>query len=112
MISFLSKLFIFLSILEYLVAYPSNLDTQCTRLMIVGNNMMGARMVAASNQMVVTRNGAVLTSGSSYVPGETLTVAVTINSDPSNGAGQYLFQTTKAKYTGGQCFGQNAYSGY
>jgi hypothetical protein len=78
--------------------------------MIVGNSMMGTPMVAASNQMVVKRNGVALTTGSSYVSGETLTV--TINSDPSGGGGQYLFQTTKAKYTGGQCSGQNAYSGY
>ena len=48
----------------------------------------------SSRSVVVTRNGAVLKSGSQYVAGETLVVSL------SNGAGvQYIFQTQNGKQT-------------
>ena len=61
----------------------------------VGSSIMGSSAkLDSSRSVVVTRNGAVLKSGSQYVAGETLVVSL------SNGAGvQYIFQTQNGKQT-------------
>jgi hypothetical protein len=97
----------YLALPYQVIGYPSQLT--CGNLLTVGQSYMGNIAVSATNNIVVRRGATPLVSGSTYIPGETLTV--TVDTNPGGSSAVYLFQASNAVYTSGACSGQNAYSG-
>ena len=80
-------------------------DPHCTTVLAAGNFIMaGIAISSTERSIVVTRlsTGEVLTSGSGYIPGESVSVQL------SSTVGEYAFDTTAGNFTGGGCSGKRA----
>ena len=89
-------------IFENALAHPSELTSSsgCKKPLAVGTSYMGVISVQSTdNSVTVKRGSTTLTSGATYVAGETLTVQITTASNF-----EYLLQALGgALFTGGKC---------
>ncbi|KAJ1439378.1 hypothetical protein B484DRAFT_178351, partial [Ochromonadaceae sp. CCMP2298] len=72
--------------------------SKCSKPMTVGTTIMGSNLVRTTDRTVlISRSGASVFPFTAYTPGETLTVTL------SSIAGEYVFETTGATFSGGGC---------
>ena len=73
----------------------------CSKPLTVGTVIMsGAAVSSSTNSLIVTRGAQILSSGSTFIPGELLKVSL------SSTILDYLFETSGASFVSGSCTGQ------
>lgn len=89
----------FSSLLDPVVSHADFMTSSyCSTPLTPGTVIMGRSAVSSTGRSVIVKRGStVLTSGASYVYGETLTVSL------SSTSGEYNLQTSGATFSGGGC---------
>lgn len=71
---------------------------KCSTPLATSSTIMGSKCALSSSRTVqVKRGSTVITSGSSYIPGESLTILL------SSTSGEYVFETNIGTFTSGSC---------
>eukprot|EP01038_Epipyxis_sp_PR26KG_P004332 gene4332-6133_t len=100
LINYFTKLLLLLGVMVLPADGHATLMTSsyCSRSLSAGTTIMSkSAVISTTRTLVIKRGSTTLTSGASYVAGESLTVSI------SSTSGEYLFEASNAQFSSGSC---------